>query len=428
MTTLKFADTHNMVAFLSKPAESKGFKQIVDFLNAQPIRHALTVNPTIYTSCIEQFWSTVNGEVPLQALVDRKKIIITESTMRRDLQLEDAEGVDWLPNATIFEQLALMRHEQLEGRSRIQSGNIDKTHSRATPNEAGGNTLRSSGRDSISRLKELMELCTNLQTRVLDLETTKTTQANEIDSLKRTLLWLMIKMMTDMFCCDTLTCDELLKKYKRLVKRGCYREASVSSSTVSTTTTTISSQQPSQVNVQDIGKGKMVEPEKPMKKKELIRLDEEIASKLQAEFDEEVRLDKRSKLKKNKKPMDLKNKSFDSIQKMFDKAFKRVNTFFDFRTNLVEAEVDDDQEAAKIKELMEIIPGKEEVAIDAIALAVKPPSIVDWKIYKEGKKTYYQKIRADGSSNMYLVFIHMLKSFDREDLETLWKLVKAKYG
>ncbi|GJU07552.1 hypothetical protein Tco_1123982, partial [Tanacetum coccineum] len=51
---------------------------------------------------------TVNGEVQLQALVDGKKIIITESTVRRDLQLEDAEGVDCLPNATIFEQLALM--------------------------------------------------------------------------------------------------------------------------------------------------------------------------------------------------------------------------------------------------------------------------------------------------------------------------------
>ncbi|GJW56159.1 hypothetical protein Tco_0102890 [Tanacetum coccineum] len=50
MTTLKFADTHNMVAFLSKPAESDGFEQIVDFLNAQPIRYALTVNPTIYIS------------------------------------------------------------------------------------------------------------------------------------------------------------------------------------------------------------------------------------------------------------------------------------------------------------------------------------------------------------------------------------------
>ncbi|GKF92182.1 hypothetical protein Tco_0278901 [Tanacetum coccineum] len=48
---------------------------------------------------------------------------------------------------------------------------------------ARGNTLRS-GKDSL-KLKELMELFTNLQQRVLDLEKTKTTQQNEIDSLKR---------------------------------------------------------------------------------------------------------------------------------------------------------------------------------------------------------------------------------------------------
>ncbi|GKA07080.1 hypothetical protein Tco_0686304 [Tanacetum coccineum] len=74
------------------------------------------INPTIYTSCIQQFWATVkvkyaNGEVELQALVDGKKKIIIESTVRRDLQLEDAEGVDCLPNATIFEQLTLMGYK-----------------------------------------------------------------------------------------------------------------------------------------------------------------------------------------------------------------------------------------------------------------------------------------------------------------------------
>ncbi|GKC02357.1 hypothetical protein Tco_0993967 [Tanacetum coccineum] len=56
---------------------------------------------------------TVNGEVQLQALVDGKKIIITESIVRRDLQLEDAKGVDCLPNATIFEQLTLMGYEKI---------------------------------------------------------------------------------------------------------------------------------------------------------------------------------------------------------------------------------------------------------------------------------------------------------------------------
>ncbi|GJX07845.1 hypothetical protein Tco_0195777 [Tanacetum coccineum] len=57
---------------------------------------------------------TINGEIQgqvkeqLHALVDGKKIIITESSVRRDLQLADEEGVDCLPNSTIFEQLTLM--------------------------------------------------------------------------------------------------------------------------------------------------------------------------------------------------------------------------------------------------------------------------------------------------------------------------------
>ncbi|GJY95955.1 hypothetical protein Tco_0512316 [Tanacetum coccineum] len=67
MTTLQFTDTHNLVAFLSKPVESEGFEQIVNFLNANPIKYSLMINPTIYTSCIEQLWATikvktVNGE------------------------------------------------------------------------------------------------------------------------------------------------------------------------------------------------------------------------------------------------------------------------------------------------------------------------------------------------------------------------------
>ncbi|GJY16845.1 putative ribonuclease H-like domain-containing protein, partial [Tanacetum coccineum] len=70
-------------------------------------------NPVIYTSCIEQFWATakvqtVNGVCQLQALVDKKRVIITELSIRRDLHLDDAEGTDCLPTATIFEELARM--------------------------------------------------------------------------------------------------------------------------------------------------------------------------------------------------------------------------------------------------------------------------------------------------------------------------------
>ncbi|GJU30390.1 hypothetical protein Tco_1173979 [Tanacetum coccineum] len=88
MVALKFASSHNMVAFLDKPTKSDGFKKIVDFLNSHPIKYALTVNPTIYTACIEQFWATtkvktVNGEVQIQALVDKKKVVITETSIQR---------------------------------------------------------------------------------------------------------------------------------------------------------------------------------------------------------------------------------------------------------------------------------------------------------------------------------------------------------
>ncbi|GJX30472.1 hypothetical protein Tco_0238551, partial [Tanacetum coccineum] len=75
----------------------------------------------------------------------------------------------------------------------------------------------------------------------------------------------------------------------------------------------------------------------------------------------------------------------------------------------------------------EIIPDEEEVTIDVIPLAIKSPSIVGWKIHKERRKSYYQIMRADGKSQMYLIFNHILKSFDRENLVDLYKLVKAKY-
>ncbi|GJS66653.1 putative ribonuclease H-like domain-containing protein [Tanacetum coccineum] len=61
-------------------------------------------------------------------------------------------------------------------------------------------------------------------------------------------------------------------------------------------------------------------------------------------------------------------------------------------------------------------------------LATKPPIIVEYKIVKEGLKGFYHLIRADGSTNRYSSMVRMLQNISREDLETLWKLVKTKYG
>ncbi|GJZ09766.1 hypothetical protein Tco_0544049 [Tanacetum coccineum] len=64
-------------------AKSDGFHEIIDLLNANQISYALT----------------------RQALIDKKKLIITQTSIRSDLHLEDAKGTDCLPTATIFEKL-----------------------------------------------------------------------------------------------------------------------------------------------------------------------------------------------------------------------------------------------------------------------------------------------------------------------------------
>ncbi|GKB88232.1 hypothetical protein Tco_0960504 [Tanacetum coccineum] len=171
----------------------------------------------------------------------------------------------------------------------------------------------------------------------------------------------------------------------------------------------------------------------------------------------------------------LKGKSFDEIQKLFDKEMKRVNTFVAMGFEVQESKekkVEGSEETAKSSrkkmlgrkiagkvqqqesskkqrmkedkesdeveegskddegELMKhlVIKKDEDITIDAIPLATKLPVIIDYKLHKEGMLVHYQLIRADGSSKRYSLMIRMLQEIDREDLEALWKIVKTKYS
>ncbi|GKB53839.1 hypothetical protein Tco_0904592, partial [Tanacetum coccineum] len=317
-----------------------------------------------------------------------------------------------------------------------------------------GNTLQSD-KDRL-KLDELMALCTTLQNRVLDLKKTKTSQHNEIASLKKRVKKLekkdrsrtyrlkrlykvgltarlessddeeslgddaskqgridaidldeeinLVSAVGDIvsaastattFSAATTTIaiintvdDITLAQALEEIKSTKPKKKGIVIQELGESTTTISSQQ-----LQDKGKGILIEPVKPMKKKDQISLDEETALNLQAVFDEEERLARekvekeeeanialietwddvdhqlaermqaqeqeelsieekatlfQQLLKKRRKHFaakrniegyklnDLKLKEFDSIQEMFDRAFKRVNTFEDFRTELVE--------------------------------------------------------------------------------------------
>ncbi|GKB03776.1 putative ribonuclease H-like domain-containing protein [Tanacetum coccineum] len=116
---IKIHTDHNVADLLTKELD---VSQIVDFLNASPIRYASTISPTVYVSYIEQFMSTakiktVNKETQIPAKVDGKTIVITESSVRRDLHFNDVDGITFLTNTEIFENLQLMgtgKNELLE--------------------------------------------------------------------------------------------------------------------------------------------------------------------------------------------------------------------------------------------------------------------------------------------------------------------------
>nr|GEW34887.1 hypothetical protein [Tanacetum cinerariifolium] len=113
MARLAFCDYHNMIAILEKSEHKVDFHQIVDFVEASHIRYALTINPTVYVSHIRQFWSTAriettNEGTKILATVNGKLRTISKSSIRRNLKLNDDEGINTLPDAELFENLALM--------------------------------------------------------------------------------------------------------------------------------------------------------------------------------------------------------------------------------------------------------------------------------------------------------------------------------
>ncbi|GKB67094.1 hypothetical protein Tco_0928506 [Tanacetum coccineum] len=157
----------------------------------------------------------------------------------------------------------------------------------------------------------------------------------------------------------------------------------------------------------------------------------------------------------------LKGKSFDDIQKLFNKeamgsevyenkekkeegreetakgsrkkmlgrkrAGKEQQKESSKKQKVKEGKESDEVDEVKLNKLL-VIKKDEDIAIDAISLATKLPVIIDYKLHKEGLLVHYELIRADGSSKRYSSMIRMLQGIDREDLEALWRIVKAKYG
>ncbi|GJU12104.1 hypothetical protein Tco_1134500 [Tanacetum coccineum] len=224
--------------------------------------------------------------------------------------------------------------------------------------------------------------------------------------------------------------------------------------------TTSSPLQASQLpQAKDKGKAIMVEPERPLKKKDQVALDEEMARNLEAQMQAELIKEERLARQKEEEANIALIESWDNTQAMMEADFElaqrlqveergeitigersrlfvelinrrkkhfaklkaeeirrkpptkaqKRNQMSIYLKNMAGYKHKVVKEEEKMKKHMEIVQDEEEIAIDAIPLATKSLMIVGYKIVKEGQKGFYHLIRADGSSKRYSSMIRMLQ-------------------
>nr|GEY55700.1 hypothetical protein [Tanacetum cinerariifolium] len=284
-----------------------------------------------------------------------------------------------------------------------------------------------SGED-ISILNELMVFYTSLQEQVLDLQEAKAAQANEVAALKKKKDSLgaqedaskqgrMIKEIDqnaeialddetqgrtnddEMFGVDDHATKEVVidsaAEPVTIVKDSVALTTYVTEDEI-TMAQALAALKSVKTKVVDKGKAKMIEPEVLIKKKEHMRIDKEYARKLEAE----------------------EQRSFDEIKKLYDREMTKVD-------ENVEPIVDDSEELRMCIEI--VFDDGDKVLIEGIPISSRSPTIIDYKIYKEGKKTYFKIFRANGNSQVYQTFEKMFKNFNKEDLEVLWDIAKDRF-
>nr|GEX41683.1 hypothetical protein [Tanacetum cinerariifolium] len=93
---------------------------------------------------------------------------------------------------------------------------------------------------------------------------------------------------------------------------------------------------------------------------------------------------------------------------------EKVETHQTVKKKKGDQKLEEQQEAEELKKNLEIVlDDGDDIFVNVTPLSSKPPTIMDYKIYKEGKKEHIQIIRANGNHQMYLAFSTMLTNFNR---------------
>nr|GEZ49779.1 hypothetical protein [Tanacetum cinerariifolium] len=160
MSTPTFAKTYNLIAFLEKPSESDGFEQIVDFINANQIKYALT-----------------------NRRKERKETEVSPTEIHKEDHVPTTSNDPLPSDAPIIDAPSSSQH-----RRKHKNRRKERKETEVSPTEihtedhvpTTSNDPLPSGEDRI-QLKELMDLCTNLSNKVLDREN-KGRKIDDIDA------------------------------------------------------------------------------------------------------------------------------------------------------------------------------------------------------------------------------------------------------
>ncbi|GJV81443.1 hypothetical protein Tco_1517313 [Tanacetum coccineum] len=240
MANLIFADSHNMVSYLEKSEDNADFAEIVDFLNASPIRPTtLVADETVYEE---------RGDN-----VERAATTATSLDTEQQWQVLDLENVK---NAQALEIQKLKK--------RVKK--LEKKKKRIHPNRGGIKLTKMTGFHSFKRIQRLRGCApvTTVGVSVSTIEpstpTTTTTMTTPIEDEDLTIGQTLMTM----------------KSEKSKAKGVTMQEPSESGTRVRVP--------PPQIDPKDKGKAKMVEPEKLKKKKDQIEYDANVAQRLSSEL------------------------------------------------------------------------------------------------------------------------------------------------
>nr|GFB60486.1 hypothetical protein [Tanacetum cinerariifolium] len=115
-------------------------------------------------------------------------------------------------------------------------------------------------------------------------------------------------------------------------------------------------------------------------------------------------------------------KSREEMEKEDEEIIKSINETPTQKATKKRKLSEEAQEADDLKKRLEIVQDKDDdVFVEATLLAQKV-LVVDYQVVVIDNKPKYKIIRADDTHQFYISFTTLLKNFDREDLETLWKI------